>query len=216
MEGSTAKTNIAILDACRSNPYKKRWSSAKGDDTKVGFTIPNNHPWSCVIFAKSADRTADDNLNARNGLFTESLLKNINMPNVLLASILTQTRNSVYQKSNKAQLPEEHVKLLGDFYFIKSIEDNPVIPKVTPSKSDKPFIDMVYIRGRSFEMGSNEGNTDEKALHTVTVCGFQMGKYEVRVKQFGEFIAATNYITDAEKGGASYFWIITEKKWELK
>ena len=144
MEGSLAQTNIAILDACRSNPYKKSWSSAKGDGQKVGLTIPNNPPGSCVIFATSAGRTADDNPLSRNGLFTESLLNYINTPNLSLASILTQTRKAVYERSNKNQLPEDHVKLLGDFYFVMSDKDKP-LPTINPQESEKVLPKYQYM-----------------------------------------------------------------------
>jgi formylglycine-generating enzyme required for sulfatase activity len=53
-------------------------------------------------------------------------------------------------------------------------------------------IEMVYIKGGSFEMGSNDGDDDEKPVHTVTVNGFYMSKYEVTVGQYLEFCKATN------------------------
>ena len=45
--------------------------------------------------------------------------------------------------------------------------------------ADLPTIDMVYVPGGSFQMGSNEGGEVEKPVHTVAVDGFWMGKYEV-------------------------------------
>ncbi len=190
------------MDAFRSNPYKKSWSSAKGDGQKVGLTIPNNPPGSCVIFATSAGRTADDNPLSRNGLFTESLLNYINTPNLSLASILTQTRKAVYERSNKNQLPEDHVKLLGDFYFVMSDKDKPlptinpqelekVLPKTLAKKFlDLPFAEMAYIQGGTFEMGDtrNEGFVSEKPVHTVKLDGFYMGKYEVTQRQWVEIM----------------------------
>jgi len=63
---------------------------------------------------------------------------------------------------------------------------------------------MVFVQGGTFQMGSNE--YDEKPVHTVTVSDFYIGKYEVTVSEFNEFINATNYKTDAEKKGYSYIW----------
>jgi formylglycine-generating enzyme required for sulfatase activity len=73
---------------------------------------------------------------------------------------------------------------------------------------------MVSIRGGTFQMGSTEGDGDEKPVHSVTVSDFKLGRYEVTVGAFAEFIAATNYQTDAEKGGDSYIW--TGSSWESK
>ncbi len=60
---------------------------------------------------------------------------------------------------------------------------------------------MVFIEGGSFEMGDvfNEGRENEKHVHRVTLTGFYLGKYEVTVKEFKEFIKETGYITNAEK-----------------
>jgi len=45
-------------------------------------------------------------------------------------------------------------------------------------------IDMVYVPGGSFEMGSNSGYDNQQPVHTVTLSGFYMGKYEVTQEQW--------------------------------
>jgi len=91
---------------------------------------------------------------------------------------------------------------------------------VLPSKSlnETPKFDglpeMVFIKGGAFQMGSNDGEEDEKPVHTVTVSDFWMGKYEVTVAEFEKFISATGYQTDAEKGNGSCIW--TGSKLEKK
>jgi formylglycine-generating enzyme required for sulfatase activity len=49
---------------------------------------------------------------------------------------------------------------------------------------NKADIEMVYVKGGSFEMGSNEGNDDEKPILSVRVGSFYMGKYEVTQAQW--------------------------------
>jgi len=49
-----------------------------------------------------------------------------------------------------------------------------------------PEIEMVYVQGGMFRMGSNNGSNDEKPVHTVTVEGYYIGKYEVTQKQWRE------------------------------
>jgi formylglycine-generating enzyme required for sulfatase activity len=73
--------------------------------------------------------------------------------------------------------------------------------------------EMVFIQGGTFQMGSNEGDDDEKPVHTVTVGSFYMGKYEVTVAQFRQFINDAGYQTDADKDGGSYIWT---GKWEKR
>jgi formylglycine-generating enzyme required for sulfatase activity len=45
---------------------------------------------------------------------------------------------------------------------------------------------MVLVEGGTFRMGSDNGENDEKPVHTVTVKGFYMGKYEVTQKEWVE------------------------------
>lgn len=61
--------------------------------------------------------------------------------------------------------------------------------------------DMVLVPAGSFAMGDNAGLDDEKPVHTVTISKpFYLGQYEVTVQQFRQFIEASGYATDAEKG----------------
>jgi formylglycine-generating enzyme required for sulfatase activity len=86
---------------------------------------------------------------------------------------------------------------------------------------DGASIDMVIIKGGTFEMGQPEPNfvkegatKDEQPVHTVRLSDFYMGKTEVTVAQFKVFIDATNYQTDAERESSSAFY--TGKEWKKK
>jgi len=60
---------------------------------------------------------------------------------------------------------------------------------------------MVLIPAGSFLMGDNAGLDDERPAHRVRITRpIYMGKHEVTIAQFRQFVAATNYVTDAEKG----------------
>jgi formylglycine-generating enzyme required for sulfatase activity len=45
---------------------------------------------------------------------------------------------------------------------------------------------MVFVKGGTFQMGSNSGDSDENPVHTVTVSDFYIGKYEVTQKEWKE------------------------------
>ena len=49
---------------------------------------------------------------------------------------------------------------------------------------------MVFVKGGTFTMGSNNGDSDEKPTHRVTVGDFYIGKYEVTQKQYREIIGS--------------------------
>ncbi len=59
---------------------------------------------------------------------------------------------------------------------------------------------MVWIPGGEFQMGSEEGSFgDTKPVHKVKVDGFWADKTEVTNAQFSHFVAATGYVTVAER-----------------
>jgi formylglycine-generating enzyme required for sulfatase activity len=86
-------------------------------------------------------------------------------------------------------------------------------PNVTPAVGDtrtRPADDMemVYVPSGEFQMGSNDGNSDERPVHTVALSGFWMDKTEVTNAQHGKCVAAgacdaSGYADDAGFGDAT-------------
>lgn len=60
---------------------------------------------------------------------------------------------------------------------------------------------LILIPAGSFVMGDDAGLDDEKPAHQVLFSKpFYLGQHEVTVDQFRQFVSATGYVTDAEKG----------------
>ncbi|RLG90204.1 MAG: hypothetical protein DRO36_06505 [Candidatus Hecatellales archaeon] len=70
---------------------------------------------------------------------------------------------------------------------------------------------MVYVQGGMFEMGSDGLRYSEYPIHEVTVGSFYIGRYEVTVREFKEFVEETGYKTTAEKRGGAK--LLFDKKW---
>ena len=64
----------------------------------------------------------------------------------------------------------------------------PQAAATTTDKSDN----MVLIKGGTFQMGTNDGEANEKPVHSVTVSDFYLAKQEVTVKEYLAFANATN------------------------
>jgi sulfatase modifying factor 1 len=62
-----------------------------------------------------------------------------------------------------------------------------------------PPTGMLWIAGGEFEMGSNAHYPEEAPAHRVRVAGFWMDKCAVTNADFGRFVAATGYVTLAER-----------------
>ncbi|RKZ36642.1 MAG: formylglycine-generating enzyme family protein [Gammaproteobacteria bacterium] len=98
------------------------------------------------------------------------------------------------------------------FYFAQSTSITPpLLPIIEPLAPGQVFTDrlqdgnsgpeMVVIPAGQFRMGDIQGGgyDDEQPVHRVNIDQFAMGKYEVTVGEFRQFVNATGYKTDAEK-----------------
>jgi sulfatase modifying factor 1 len=84
----------------------------------------------------------------------------------------------------------------------------PTVPLGSQPK-DKPPPDMVWIPGGEFSMGcadprgipfgGGDAMADARPVHRVRVRGFWMDAHEVTNEEFAEFVAATGYVTVAER-----------------
>ncbi|SOD96425.1 SUMF1/EgtB/PvdO family nonheme iron enzyme [Spirosoma fluviale] len=194
MEAAGVKTSIVVSDACRN------LAIGKGGLTS-GMVLPANNPaGTFTMFATRSGKPARENLQGRNSYFTQELLKYIETPNLTLNQIFKATRQSLQTataKFKEPQVPGCVDELDHEFVLIQSQSTTPDMPPPPAPKNrqylDLPFAQMVYIPEGTFQMGDtrNEGDKDEKPVHTVTVSGFLMGKYEVTQRQW-EAIMSNN------------------------
>ncbi len=104
--------NIVIIDACRNNPYR-----SLSRDMGEGLAMPDNAPVGTIVaFATAPGKTASDG-DGDNGLYTQELIKAMQIPGLPIEQIFKQVRINVLQLSNRRQSPWENSSLTGDFYF---------------------------------------------------------------------------------------------------
>ncbi|HCC37866.1 MAG TPA: formylglycine-generating enzyme family protein [Treponema sp.] len=80
-------------------------------------------------------------------------------------------------------------------FFVYGQSENPELGELTgvavPSGDDAAFsANFVLVEGGTFQMGSNNGDRDEKPVHQVTVKSFYMCKYEVTQKEWVEVMGS--------------------------
>jgi uncharacterized caspase-like protein len=114
MEEAKNPVNIVILDACRDNPYAR---SFKRSSTSRGLAPMDAPVGSFVAYAAAPGKTAADGTGI-NGLYTESLIRQIKNPGMRIEDVFKRVRTEVRSKSNGSQVPEERSSLEGDFYFM--------------------------------------------------------------------------------------------------
>jgi len=64
--------------------------------------------------------------------------------------------------------------------------------------------ETITVKGGTFSMGSNDGNDDEKPIHTVKVGSFSISKYEITNTQYATFMNAINANANGSVNGIEY------------
>lgn len=112
MENGTGQTDIIILDACRNNPYERRWRGAESRGL-----APVYAPKGMIIgYATSPGQVAYDG-DGENGAYTDAFLKHVSTPDITIEDLFKRVRNTLSSSTRGRQISWEHTSLMGDFYF---------------------------------------------------------------------------------------------------
>ena len=131
MAAAKSRVNVVILDACRNNPFERRFRSTGG-----GLAQINAPEGTLIAYATSPGKVAADG-DGDNGLYTEELLKAVRQPGLKVEDVFKTVRVGVTRRSNGAQTPWEASSLVGDFYF----KDKPVeVAVAAPALPPAPVI----------------------------------------------------------------------------
>lgn len=120
LKSKNSKFALAIIDACRDNPFKKSGRSIGGR----GLAPTTAATGQMIMFSAGAGQQALDSLGKndkeKNGLFTRVLLKEMTKPGVPVDRVLRNVRNEVVRLSKSVgheQTPALYDQAVGDFYF---------------------------------------------------------------------------------------------------
>lgn len=107
-----ARVGIVILDACRNNPFERRFRNIQGG----GLAQIDAPKGTFIAYATSPGKTAADG-DGRNGLYTRELLRAVDYPGLKIEDVFKRVRINVSQTSNDQQIPWESSSLIGDLIF---------------------------------------------------------------------------------------------------
>lgn len=111
MESAQNRLNVVILDACRNNPFQRRFRSASR-----GLAPLDAAKGTFIAFATAPGTTASDG-SGRNGIYTKHLLASLRMPESAIETVFKRVRADVLAETGGRQVPWESSSLVGDFYF---------------------------------------------------------------------------------------------------
>jgi len=138
MEFAGNKLNIVILDACRNNPFERRFRGGSR-----GLAAIDAARGTMIAYATSPGSVAADGSGA-NGLYTEELLKALGHPGLKAEEVFKRVRIAVSDRSHGQQVPWESSSLTGDFVF-NAADGAPggMVPSITRSGGEVLFWDSV-------------------------------------------------------------------------
>lgn len=159
---SPARLSLVILDACRNNPFERRFRG--GGQGLAQISAPTG---SLIAYATAPGKTAADG-DGRNGLYTSELLKAMDVPGSKVEDVFKRVRSNVVKRSGEAQTPWESSSLTGDFYFTFQ---GPATIQVQPLPLD----------GESETWKAAE-NANSLPSYKAYIDAFPEGKYAVAAK----------------------------------
>ncbi len=112
METAKNRLNLMILDACRNNPFSRKFRSVA-----QGLAQMDAPSGTLVAFATAPGSVASDG-TGNNGIYTQHLLASLGQPGVPVEQLLKRVRVGVMKDTRNAQVPWESSSLVGDFYFM--------------------------------------------------------------------------------------------------
>lgn len=122
MSEKKAKFTLAMIDACRDNPFKTAGRAIGGR----GLAPTTAATGQMVIFSAGTGQQALDRLGNsdrnKNGLFTRVFVQEMQKPNVSIDRVVKNVRNQVAELAKSVgheQVPAIYDQVLGDFYFKK-------------------------------------------------------------------------------------------------
>lgn len=114
LDDAKTRLNLVFLDACRNNPYARSFRS--GDNGLSKVDAPSG---TLISFATRPGSVAADG-EGRNGLYTEHLLKAMDVQGLQIELALKRVVSAVKGASNGRQEPWMEGSIEGDFYFAPS------------------------------------------------------------------------------------------------
>ena len=121
-----AKLTLALIDACRNNPFLKTslTKSVVGGSKGLAPTTPATG--QLIVYSAGSGQTALDRLgesdNVKNGLFTRVFLQEMKKVDLPIDRVIKNVRTEVVRLARTIghdQVPAIYDEVVGDFYFKK-------------------------------------------------------------------------------------------------
>lgn len=182
MDSAKTRLNLVFLDACRNNPYSRRFRSIEGGLAKIAAPSGTK-----VSFATRPGSVASDG-DGTNGLYTEHLLLAMEGDGLSIEQALKKIYAGVKKASKGKQEPWSEGEIEGDFYFSLGNVNVSVAAEANPVPAPV-VIELELWRGAQA--------TKSIEAYEDYLTKYPLGQFAGQVK------AAINKIKEADKAAAA-------------
>jgi hypothetical protein len=112
MAAAGTRVSLVVLDACRNNPFERRFRSA-GEGGLAQIRAPSG---TLIAYATAPGKVAVDGEGA-NSVYTGALVQALRQPGLAVEDIFKQVRVQVSRATAGQQVPWESSSLTGEFVF---------------------------------------------------------------------------------------------------
>lgn len=121
-----AKFTLAVIDACRDNPFRDKKGTRMIGTALRGLAPTTPATGQMIIFSAGAGQKALDNLgdrdSERNGVFTRVFVQQMQRPSIPIDKIARDTRAEVVRLASligHEQVPAIYDQVIGEFFFLR-------------------------------------------------------------------------------------------------
>ena len=161
LQDRKARFTLAIVDACRNNPFRDAGRAIGGR----GLAPTSAATGQMVLYSAGTGQQALDRLGerdpVRNGVFTRVLLKEMERPGIPVNEVLRNVREQVASLAKtvgKEQVPAIYDQSLGTYYFTppNGVNQSPVLAQI-PARTE---LSAIQLEEKFWEDTKSAGNRE--------------------------------------------------------
>ena len=138
LQSASDKVNILVLDACRNNPFERKWAANRSLEGGNGLAKIAPPTGTLIAFSTEAGTTASDG-SGENSVYCKSLASNMMEKGVSLDQLFRNVRSDVLQKTDGFQRPIESSQLTGDVFYFNPREIKSILSEVDKLIHEEKF-----------------------------------------------------------------------------
>jgi sulfatase modifying factor 1 len=191
--------SLLLIDACREEMEESKGLKAGG----FHASIYSKAEIAAVFYATKAGWFSYEDKKSDYGIFSRFLIEGLKGKAdadkdgiVSFSELETYVMEAVFDyavEMDRKQCPYTKIygEKFGDLALTAVKGRGAAAVEKEERKEDKGLVDMVYVEGGTFKMGSTSGDDDERPVHTVTITNdFWIGKYEVTQAEWKEVMGS--------------------------